>query len=125
MSHPHEPSFILTLASLQAVDSQLVSCLEDLVVDEVACTHMPAIRAVFMGPLDAMGSTAAQAVNEAAVAEAHVGRLNTLLTGSHQVLSVFQRECHSPGVRSGCAFTELSQTGRLLSSKAFSTLKYL
>ena len=109
MSHPHEPSFILTQASLQAVDPQLVSCLEALLMDEVACSHKPATRAVFLGPLAAMGSTAAQAVNEAAVAEAHVGRLNRLLTGSHQVLNIFGSEWHLPGVRSGCTFAESSQ----------------
>lgn len=80
---------------LQAIQLHLMSCLEALLVDEVACNHMPAIRAVFMAPLAALGSTAAQAVVEAAAAEAHVEQLNRLLVNSPQVSDASSLDCCS------------------------------
>lgn len=73
----------------------LMGCLEALVVDEVACTHMPAIRAMFTAPLAALGSTAARAVIEAAAAEAHVEQLNRLLANSPQVSETSSITCRS------------------------------
>ncbi|KAK9841144.1 hypothetical protein WJX74_000690 [Apatococcus lobatus] len=70
---------------LKVVNSELMSCLEVLVVDEVACNYVPAIRAVFVGLLAALNSTAARAVTEAAAAQSHVGRLDRLLATSCQV----------------------------------------
>ncbi|KAK9841143.1 hypothetical protein WJX74_000690 [Apatococcus lobatus] len=69
---------------LKVVNSELMSCLEVLVVDEVACNYVPAIRAVFVGLLAALNSTAARAVTEAAAAQSHVGRLDRLLATSCQ-----------------------------------------
>ena len=66
-----------------------MSCLEALLVDEAACNHMRAIRAIFMAPLAALGSTAAQAVVEAAAVEAHVQQLSRLLADSPQVSDAF------------------------------------
>ncbi|KAK9865716.1 hypothetical protein WJX84_009345 [Apatococcus fuscideae] len=87
--HPASMSFMSeqcpTEVFLKVVNSELMSCLEVLVVDEVACNYVPAIRAVFVGLLAALNSTAARAVTEAAAAQSHVGRLDRLLATSCQV----------------------------------------
>ncbi len=66
---------------------QMLTCLEILVVDEVACSTLPALREVCMPLLVQAGSPAASVVLQAATAESHLQRLNVLLTNCLQVSS--------------------------------------
>ena len=71
--------------------SQLRSCLETVVVDEVACSCLRSIQDVLLPLLKLDGSEAANAVDAAAAAEFQVQQLDNALVHFQQVTHHTQR----------------------------------